>query len=385
MTRRRKLIMTAVAIVVVAALVLAMVPDPVPVDTVVASRGELVVTVDEKGQTRVHERYVIAAPVAGDLGRIELREGDAVGDGQVVATLVPPPLDARQREEVKAAVAAAQATLSEAEAQAERASANSELRAKDLERIRALSVSGIASEEMLDQAVTASSASERDLEAARFRVRAARSELEAAKAGLLAISGGTARRIDLRSPIDGRVLGIPERSTRVVRAGEPVVIIGDPAKIEIMIEVLSSDAVKIEDGDRIMIEDWGGDQTLEASVRLVEPSGFTKISALGIEEQRVRVIGDFVDPPPSLGDAYRVEARIVVWTGEDVLRIPVSALFRSDGGWAVYVVEGGRAARKTLEIGHRSPLEAEVLSGIEDGAVVILHPSNRIEDGVRVR
>jgi len=377
--------MTAVAIVVVAALVLAMVPDPVPVDTVEASRGELVVTVDEKGQTRVHERYVIAAPVAGDLGRIELREGDAVGDGQVVATLVPPPLDARQREEVKAAVAAAQATLSEAEAQAERASANSELRAKDLERIRALSVSGIASEEMLDQAVTASSASERDLVAARFRGRAARSEVEAAKAGLLAISGGTARRIDLRSPIDGRVLGIPERSTRVVRAGEPVVIIGDPAKIEIMIEVLSSDAVKIEDGDRIMIEDWGGDQTLEASVRLVEPSGFTKISALGIEEQRVRVIGDFVDPPPSLGDAYRVEARIVVWTGEDVLRIPVSALFRSDGGWAVYVVEGGRAARKTLEIGHRSPLEAEVLSGIEDGAVVILHPSNRIEDGVRVR
>ena len=151
-----------------------------------------------------------------------------------------------------------------------------------------------------------------------------------------------------------------------------------------MIEVLSSDAVKIEEGDRIMIEDWGGDEILEARVRLVEPSGFTKISALGIEEQRVRVIGDFVEAPPSLGDAYRIEARIVVWTGENVLRIPVSSLFRSDGGWAVYAVESGRAVRKPVEIGHRSPLEAEVLSGLDDGAAVILHPSNRIEDGVRV-
>jgi HlyD family secretion protein len=385
MTRTRKLILTAVAVVILAALVLAMMPDPVPVDKVPASRGELVVTVDEKGQTRVRERYLIAAPVTGDLGRIELREGDAVSEGQIVATLVPPPLDARQREEVRASVDAAAAALSEAEAQAERASADADLKAKDLERIRSLSTSGVASAEMLDQAETADRAASRGLEAAGFRVRAARSDLEAAKAGLLAIGGGAARLIELRSPVDGQVLGIAERSARVVRAGETVLSVGDPSKIEIMIEVLSSDAVKIEPGDRIMIEDWGGDETLEARVRLVEPSGFTKISALGIEEQRVRVIGDFVSPPPSLGDAYRIEARIVVWMGESALRIPVSALFRSDGGWAVYAVENGRATRKLVEIGHRSPLEAEVLSGLDEGAQVILHPSNRIEEGVRVR
>lgn len=385
MTRRRKLIMTGLAIAVIALLVIAMMPDPVPVDTVEVTSGELVVTVDEKGQTRVRERYVVAAPVAGDLGRIELREGDAVTEGQIVATLVPPPLDARQQEEVKSAVDAARAALSEAEAQAERASANAELKARDVERIRSLSSSGIASAEMLDQAVTADRAAARELEAAQFRIRAARSELEAARAGLLAIDAGPGRRVELRSPVSGQVLGIPERSSRVVRAGEEIMTVGDPSKIELMIEVLSSDAVKIEARDRIMVEDWGGEETLEGVVRLVEPSGFTKISALGIEEQRVRVIGDFVEPPPSLGNAFRIEARIVIWTGENVLRIPVSALFRSDGGWAVFAVESGRAVKRTVTIGHRSPLEAEVLSGLAEGARVILHPSNRIEDGVKVR
>lgn len=377
--------MTVLAVAVIALLVIAMMPDPVPVDTVEVTSGELVVTVDEKGQTRVRERYVVAAPVAGDLGRIELREGDAVAEGQIVATLVPPPLDARQQEEVKSAVDAARAALSEAEAQAERASANAELKARDVERIRSLSSSGIASAEMLDQAVTADRAAARELEAAQFRIRAARSELEAARAGLLAIDAGPGRRVELRSPVSGQVLGIPERSSRVVRAGEEIMTVGDPSKIELMIEVLSSDAVKIEAGDRIMVEDWGGEETLEGVVRLVEPSGFTKISALGIEEQRVRVIGDFVEPPPSLGNAFRIEARIVIWTGDDVLRVPVSALFRNDGGWAVFAVESGRAAKRIVTIGHRSPLEAEVLSGLAEGARVILHPSNRIEDGVKVR
>jgi HlyD family secretion protein len=384
MTKKRKAVTTGVAVGVVAVVVVAMMPDPVPVDLVTATRGELVVTVDEKGQTRVRERYVVAAPVAGDLGRIELREGDPVAEGQVVATIVPPPLDARQREEVRTAVAAAQASVSEAEAQAERASATAELRGKDLERIRALSSSGIASVELLDQAETAERAAARELEAARFRVRAARSQLEAARAGLLAIEGGTGRTIELRSPVAGQVLSIPERSSRVVRAGETVMTVGDPSSIEIMIEVLSADAVKIEPGNRILIDDWGGDATLEGVVRLVEPAGFTKISALGIEEQRVRVIGNLVGEAPSLGDAYRVEARIVIWADESVLRVPVSALFRSDGGWAVYAVDGNRAARREVTVGHRSPLEAEVLLGLREGEIVILHPSNRIEDGVRV-
>ena len=382
---KRKWVSIAIAGFALALLVLAMMPNPVPVDVAEATRGELVVTVDEKGQTRVRERYVVAAPVAGDLSRLELREGDRVSEGQVVATLVPPPLDARQREEVKSAVAAAEAALREAQAQAERASAAAELAAKDVARVRALTESGIASNELFDQADTADRAARRELEAARFRVRAARSELEAARAGLLAIGGGANRRVDLVSPVDGQVLQIPERSTRVVRAGETVLTVGDPADVELMIEVLSSDAVRIEAGDRIIVEDWGGENPLEGTVRLVEPAGFTKISALGIEEQRVRVIGDLVEGSPSLGDAYRIEARIVVWTGESALRIPVSALFRSDGGWAVYAVEDGRAARKPVEIGHRSPLEAEVLSGLDEGARVILHPSNRIEEGVRVR
>jgi HlyD family secretion protein len=189
----------------------------------------------------------------------------------------------------------------------------------------------------------------------------------------------------VRAPIAGRVLRLHEESERIVPAGAPLVELGDPREIEIVVDVLSADAVKIEAGAPLWIEDWGGGQPLRASVRRVEPSGFTKVSALGVEEQRVNVIADFAEAPDGLGDGYRVEARIVVWHADDVLRVPASALFRSGEGWAVFVAEGGRSRRREVEVGARGPFEAEVEAGLAEGDAVVLHPSDRLADGVRIQ
>jgi HlyD family secretion protein len=286
---------------------------------------------------------------------------------------------------VKANVAAAEATMREAQAMAARAEASLALARRERERLGSLSTSGIVSPEALDQSRTAETAAQRDLEAARSRVHTAESELAVARAGLLALGGGNVSRvISLKSPIDGEVMSLPERSGRVVAAGETVMVIGNSRDIELMIEVLSSDAVRISPGDAIRVEEWGGEKPLEGKVRLVEPSGFTKISALGIEEQRVRVIGDVAGAPAQLGDGFRIEARIVVWHSDAVLKVPVNALFRSGASWAVFVVDGGRAKKRSIEVGHRGRLEAEVVKGLNEGERVIVHPGNEIADGVRV-
>jgi HlyD family secretion protein len=191
--------------------------------------------------------------------------------------------------------------------------------------------------------------------------------------------------IDVRAPVAGHVLRVHEESERVVLSGAPLLELGDPQAIEIVVDVLSADAVKIRPGAELWVEDWGGDRPLRATVRRVEPSGFTKVSALGVEEQRVNVIGDFADTPDGLGDGFRIEARIVVWQADDVLRVPSSALFRHGDGWAVFVMDGGVARRREVEVGARGPFEAELRGGLEEGESVVLHPSDRLGDGVRVR
>ena len=191
--------------------------------------------------------------------------------------------------------------------------------------------------------------------------------------------------IDVRSPVAGHVLRVHEESERIVAAGTPLLEVGDPGDIEVVVDVLSADAVRIRPGAPVAIEDWGGEQPLEARVRLVEPSGFTKVSALGVEEQRVNVVADFVDGPGALGDGYRVEARVVVWEAPDVVRVPGSALFRRGDAWHVFVVERGTARLRRVEVGHRGSFEAELLAGLEPGERVVLHPSDRVQDGVRVR
>lgn len=382
-----RIIYAVLALAVVALIVVAFLPSPLKVESSRVSRGPLRITVDDEGEARAHDRFVVAAPIAGRLTRVELEEGDSVGKGQVVALLNPLPIDERERAELTARVQGAEALKRGADEAVEHAQADHEQAMRELRRANELIESGVVSRQYQELARTAETIAKNELEAARFRAEAAAAEVKVAKAGLIAAEleqGGSAKTVTLRSPVRGRVLRVVEESERVVAAGAPIIILGDPRKLEIVVDLLSTDAVKVKPGYAVFLENWGGEAALRARVRVVEPSAFTKISALGIEEQRTNIVADFVDPPGALGDGYRVEARIVIWESDDVLKVPSSALFRHGDGWSVFVIEGGRAIRREVEIGHRSQFDAEVLDGIEEGADVIVHPTNQITDGAKV-
>ncbi|MCC6365747.1 MAG: efflux RND transporter periplasmic adaptor subunit [Bryobacterales bacterium] len=369
------------------ALFFAMRPEPVEVEAARVTRGPLQVTVDEDGEVRSHDRFVVAAPVAGRLARIELHDGDAVALGQVVASLSPLPLDPKGREEAEARLRSVEALQREAVARVERARADLELHRRDRERAEQLARTGDIPQQTLDQRRNAESTAAKELEAARFRAQSAAFDVESARAALLAVTRPTAAasKVLVRAPVKGHVLRVLEASERVVPAGTPLVLLGEESKhLEVVVDVLSTDAVKISPGAMMWLDGWGGPKPLRAQVRRVEPYAFTKVSVLGIEEQRVNVIGDFLDPPGPLGDGYRVEARIVIWEKPDVVKLPLSALFRQGDRWAVFRVEGGRALVSTVEVDHRNSLEAEVLGGIGEGAEVIVHPSNELKEGGRV-
>lgn len=380
-----KLAWVAGAMIVAVMAVLLMRPKPIPVDTAPVVVGPMTVTVEEEGETRLHDNFVISAPVAGRLLRIELRAGDAVSSEETVARIEPAPIDPRYRAELTAQVQAAEAGKQEAAALAERAQSDYGQARRNLDRAEKLAASGVISKEALEQAHTAEAASVQALEAARHRLAATTSEEEAARARLLdARRSRGAAVVEVNSPIAGKVLRLLQQSERVVTAGTPLLELGYSPRLEVVTDVLSSEAVKVQSGDPVLLEGWGGERPIRARVRLVEPSGFTKVSALGIEEQRVNVVIDFVDPPGPLGDAYRVEARIIVWQGERVTKAPTSALFRQGTEWAVFVLQGDRATRRQVEIGHRNATEAEVLKGVATGEQVVLHPTNEIRDGVRI-
>ncbi|HYL10334.1 MAG TPA: HlyD family efflux transporter periplasmic adaptor subunit [Candidatus Acidoferrales bacterium] len=384
---RRRAIWAVVVVVVAVLVTLILRPAQLPVETARVARGALRVSVDEDGETRAHDRFVVAAPIPGRLQRVELEEGDAVRENGVVAAIDPLPLNQQQREEVFARISAAEATKRQADARAAHAQADYELAKRDRARAEQLGRDGVISAQALEQARNAEVTGAEELQAAKFNALAAASEVKVARSGLVGIAdrGSPRKVISVQSPIAGKVLRVVEKSERVVQAGAPLVILGDPAKLEIVTDVLTTDAVNIKPGAPVFLEGWGGDHPLRARVRLVEPAGFTKISALGVEEKRVNVIADFVDPPNGLGDGFRVESRIVTWEGERLLKIPLSAAFRSGDAWSVFVVESGRARRRVVEIGHRNQTEVEILRGVSEGDEVILHPSNQMRDGVRVR
>lgn len=361
-------------------------PDPLEVEVATATRGPMRVTVDQQGEVRVHDRYVVSAPVAARVLRSELRDGDAVAAGQPVATLEPLPLDPRQRQEALARLDTARAYVAEARQEVTRAQAEAERAQRDLERAERLVAERFVSPEALDAARTNSRTASARLAAARAREQAASGEVRAAEAALLALDPARANRlIQLAAPVSGRVLRVLQQSAASVTAGTPILIIGDPSRFEIVADVLSTDAVRIPQGAEVSIEEWGGEKPLRARVRLVEPYAFTKVSALGIEEKRVNVVIDPVDPLGPLGDGYRVEARIVVWSADDVVKVPSSAVFRTLEGWQVFAVEGGRAVRRTLEVGQRNPDEVEVVSGLPVGAQVVRYPSSELVSGARVK
>ena len=382
-----RIVYSFLALGVVALIVIAFLPSPIRVETARITRGPLQVTVDEEGEARAHDRFVIAAPIAGRLTRVELHDGDPVSLNQVVAIINPLPIDQRERAEITARVQATEASKRSADQAVEHARADHEQAKRDLRRAEALAETGVISRLSFEQAKNAESIARNELEATRFKAQAAASEVDVAKAGLIAVESdrsGASRLVTLRSPVRGRVLRVIEKSERVVTSGTPIVVVGDPRKLEVVVDLLSTDAVKVRPGAAMLLENWGGETAIRARVRTVEPSAFTKVSALGIEEQRTNVVADFVDPPGFLGDGYRVEARIIIWESDGILKIPSSALFRHGDGWSVFIIENAKAIRYEVGIGHRSQFEAEVLGGIEEGARVVVHPTNQISDGSRV-
>jgi HlyD family secretion protein len=365
-----------------AALAFALRPSSVLVEGAVVRLGSMRQTVEEEGRTRLQDRYLVAAPVAGRVERLALREGDSVARGAVVARMLPAPLDARAREQAAATVLKAEDAASSARAARAQAAAVLEQAKRSGVRARELGSQGLISPEEVERAVLQETSGRRELESADFRAQAAAHDVEVARAVLRADRAAT---LLLRSPVHGVVLRIPERSERVVAAGEPLLEVGDPTHIEVVADLLSSEAVKVRPGDRLLVVGWGGADTLTGVLRVVEPSGFTKVSALGVEEQRVNIVGELIRPPAALGDRYRVEIRIVIWEGPSVLQAPAGALYRKGDGWAAFVVSEGRARLRAVEVGHRTPFEAEILSGLEEGDVLVRNPSDRVADGVRVR
>jgi HlyD family secretion protein len=373
-----------------ALLAVALWPRPVPVDTARAGRGPMVVTVDEEGETRVRDVFVVSAPVTGRVERIELEPGDSVVAGTTVLARLTPGdpalLDARSRSELASSADAAQAAAGQARAECDEAAAALARARSARDRIAQVHKKGVASDDELDAAESAVRETEEAGRAAEFAVARAEYELRVARARL-AQPGSGGKAIVLTAPVSGVVLKRHRESEGVVSVGEPLLEIGDPARLEVVADLLSSDAVRVKAGDPVRLEQWGGASPLDARVRRVEPAGFMKVSALGVEEQRVNVLIDIEAPPDTLrrlGGGYRVEARIVTWQQADVLKVPIGALFRRGDQWAVFVVEGRRARLAPVGLGHRNAQEAEVLNGIDTDHEVVLHPPDALGDGMRV-
>lgn len=384
MTSKRWILVGVVAAVIVVAM-LSMCGSAVQVEIATVGRDTLRVLVEEEGITRVRNRFVVAAPVTGELQRIDLEEGTAITAGEVVARIASAPEDPRTRRVTRAQLEAAVARRSQVAAEVEQAEARAVQAQREAERRRDLADAGALSREEMEQARLQASTAERQAEATRAALRAAEADVEAMRASLTgATAAATGPLVEVTAPADGRVLRVQEKSERVVTAGTPLLEIGDADGLELVVDVLSADAVRISPGDPVLVQEWGGDRPLHGRVRMIEPAAFTEVSALGVEEQRVNVIVDVIAAPPELGAGFRVEASIVVWQGVGVLTVPTSALFQRDGEWRVFVVDEGRAQLRSIDVGRRSTEAAQVREGLEDGEKVIVFPSAEVEDGARV-
>jgi HlyD family secretion protein len=368
-------------------------PRPIPVEAAEVTKGRFVATVDEDGKTRIRERYVVAAPLGGRLTRVRLKVGDQVNADDVMASIEPSPaplLDPRSRGEAEERLGTAGAGLDRATVLAERARAQAEQANKELERTRRLSERGASSTQELERAELAVRVADRDVRAAEFQKHAAEHELSQARA-LLARYGdnskGPAESWAVTAPVAGLVLKVTQESETVIQPGAPIVEIGDLHDLEIVVDVLSRDAVEIRRGAEVVIEHWGGAEALAGRVRRIEPAAFTKISTLGVEEQRVNVLVDITSAPDrwiNLGDGYQVDARIVVFSRDDAIIVPAGALFRRGENWNVFVVNAGRVEVREITLLRRSGRSAAVAAGLSPGERVIVYPGDRIAPGVRV-
>lgn len=400
--RTRRIIIAGGIAAVAGFLLYAFWPRPMLVDIGAVTRGHMMTTIDDDGKTRVRDSYIVSAPIAGRLLRVDAEPGDPVtGHETVVASLLPATpgaLDVRTEEQARAAIAAADAALNVSRADVKRASAEADFARGELDRARKLQREAIVSDAALERAERAWRTALATLETAEAAVAMREADLVNARALLITPEDvehfdGTdapdmSRTLPLHAPVTGRILRIIQESETVVSAGAPILEVGDPAgDLEIVAELLSSDAVQVQRGDRVIIKDWGGDIDLDGVVDRVEPLAFTKFSALGVEEQRVNTVIEITTPPEAratLGHGFRVEVRIVTWENEDALMAPASAVFRSGDGWAVFAVESGRAKLTPVEAGRNNGLEVEILGGLNAGARIILYPRAQVRDGARV-
>jgi HlyD family secretion protein len=390
---RKHPVITSIAVLIVALLIWGFWPQPVFVEAIAAKRAPLTITIEEEGRTRVVDRYIISAPIDGVTCRQDLDVGDKVTQGQVLLGITPlesQVLDPRSRAQTKAQVAAAESALHAAEQQAEAAEAAAKLAVIEHNRLKPLVEKGVISTDAFDKAATQVQTTAATQRSADFQVEVAKYELQAATTVLeytAADRGEPAERLPVVSPVNGRVLKVTRECEGPVRTGDMLLEVGDPKVLEVEVDVLSADAVKIKPGMKVLFERWGGEAPLEGIVRIIEPVGFTKISALGVEEQRVLIISDFTSPAEQwqrVGDGYRVEAKFILWHEDDVLQVPASSLFRYKDGWAAFVVENNHAKQRVVEVGQRNGLVAQILEGVNEGEQVVNHPSDDVEDGRQV-
>lgn len=381
-------------IVVLAALAFGFWPKPTKVETDVVQRAALKEIITQEGKTRVIDRFVVSAPITGVSQRIKLLAGDEVTRGQILLSIEPShptSLDSRERAQAQARIAAAEATFGGAQARLHSSEADATLAAGELARIRRLSRSSMVSAQALDAAEARDQIAQANRRSAAFAVTIARYDLEAARAVLGTETESEDRSgthcVPVLSPIDGHVLKVLHQSEGAVQPGTPLIEIGDPHSLEVETEVPSDDAVRIRPGTQVEYTGWGGDLPLEGTVLSVEPLAFTKVSALGVEEQRVRVISTLASEPKRwdrLGDGYKLDAHFVLWKKGNVLQIPTAALFRSQDHWAVFVIRSHRARLTRVQIGHRGALAVEITQGLSAGERVIVHPDSHLKDGARV-
>ena len=396
MSRTKRILLAVLVIAFLGGLAMAFRPQPVMVEVAEITRGPFEQVIEDDGKTRVRERYVVSAPLAGKLQRITLKAGDAVTAGMVLAAIDPSSpalLDVRTERELTERVGAAEATRLRAAATVERARAALDKSRSDLERARKLAAQGFISAAQLEQAELETQISTRELEAARYAGQAAAHDVSVARAALLQVRDGAAGkpsgwRWEVRTPVAGQVLKVMQESESIVAVGAPLLEVGQPAELEVVVDVLSTDAVQIKTGAPVRLLRWGRAEPLEGRVRRVEPAAFTKISALGVEEQRVNVVIDLTSPVEtwqSLGDGYKVDASIIVASLENAVKVPVSALFRDGEQWAVFTVASGKAARRAVQLGRRGGMEAVVEKGLQPGEKIIVHPGYAVKDGTRVK
>jgi len=392
---KRIVIWSAVIGIIVVGLALSFMPRAVMVDLVEIRPRTILVTLDEEGETRVHDVYTLSAPVSGRVQRIDGHVGDPVAADETVLARIEPGdpsfLDPRSEAQARAAVQAAEAARDFAAAGVTEAEARHEFARAEFARMQELARDGSVSERDLDSAERDYKAGHAGVDTARAALQMRTFELDVARAQLVSPletqgSSGACECVPITAPVSGRILQIADRSERIVREGDVLMQIGNPRDLEIVVDYLSMDAVKIEAGQRVIIDNWGGETPLAGRVRLVEPFGFLKVSALGIEEQRVNVIIDFADDEgwERLGHGYQVETRVVLWEADRALAVPLTALFRDGDEWAVFVEERGRAQLRHVVTGQQNGVIAEIGSGVEAGERVVAHPGDRVTDGARI-